>query len=61
MRDHIQHTYNCRFIRFGEYDPETGADVFECIHFGEYIIADSLALMLSELQSRTHRALKLAA
>lgn len=59
MREFIERQYNCTFIRFADFDGEH--EMFECIVNGELILADSLALMLSELQSRTHRAMLLAA
>ncbi len=59
MREMIEAQYDCEFIRFAEWDGE--CEQFSVLCGGELIVADSLALLLSELQSRTLWPLRLAA
>jgi len=61
MRDLIERQYECEFIRFAEWDGE--CEQFSVLHQGEFIVADSLALLLAELAQRQPRwpALRLAA
>lgn len=59
MREAIQSQYTCTFVRWAEWDGE--CEQFAVIHAGELIVADGLALLLSELQARVHVPLELAA
>lgn len=59
MRSYIEAQYSVEFIRFAEWDGE--CEQYSVLCGGELIVADSLALLLAELQSRTHMPLRLAA
>lgn len=59
MREHLETQYGVQFSLFAEWDGES--EQYAVWFHGEYILADSLALLLAELQSRTQCALRLAA
>lgn len=59
MRDHIESQYSATFSQWAEWDGE--CERYAVYMNGELILADSLALLLSELQGRTHIPLLLAA
>lgn len=61
MRDHIERQYNAQFTSWNEPTDDDYGVQFVCIHAGRVIVADSLALVLAELQAATHQALRLAA
>jgi hypothetical protein len=58
MREFIEAQYHARFVQFGEPDDE-GGTVFSAYCGGRFIVAPSLALMLSALQERTQHPLVL--
>lgn len=58
MRSFLEAQYGARVLRWDE--PEDDRTVFEALHEGALIRADSLALLLSALQARTKAPLVLA-
>ena len=60
MRQYLTDTFGCLVLQFAEWDGER--ESFTVIHNGQMIVADSLALLLSELWARSGvYALELAA
>lgn len=59
MRDLIEQFYNIRVLEWDE--PTDFGPRFVVIQAGCMIVADSLALLISELQAATHQPMMLAA
>ncbi len=61
MRQHIEDQYGARIISWGEPQDDLGSVIYSALFRGRLIVADSAALLLSELQSATSRPLLLMA
>ncbi len=62
MRTFIEHQYHCQFIEWDAPVDEGDTSRFVVLTEGRgLIVADTLALVLAELQSATHQPLRLAA
>ncbi len=61
MYDLITTQYNARIVSWGEPQDDLGGAVYSAILRGRLIVADTAALLLSELQALTQRPLLLMA
>jgi hypothetical protein len=59
MREYLIEQYGALILRWDE--PEDDTVIFEVLHEGALIRANSAALILSAVQDRTHQALRIAA
>jgi hypothetical protein len=58
VRHHLESQYNARIVQWNEPDDE-GASVFSAFVGGQYVVAPSLALLISALQDRERAPLVL--